>query len=270
MRDTSVEADRVLTAVYRKMSVQDKWRQWLSSCHTARRLHKAGVLLRNPRAGTADIHRDWIIRTLGPAFAQLGGAAVENPVENLDVLQQVVSAFVAIEMPYALGGSLASSLLGKPRFTQDADINVPPFPGKEDALVSRFGTDFYVSSAAVKDAVRNRSSFNIIHMPSGFKVDVFICKDRDFDTSLMSRRQAIALPDRPGEVMSVVSAEDIILLKLEWFRLGAETSERQWADVLGVLEAQAERLDQEYLDQWAAALNVADLLKRARQQTEPS
>jgi len=224
-------------------------------------------LLRNPEASAADIHRAWIARTLGPAFAQLGGAVVENPAENLDVLQQVVSAFGALEIPYALGGSLASSLLGKPRFTLDADINVPPFPGKEEALVSRFGTDYYVSSAAVKEAVRNRSSFNIIHVPSGFKVDVFICKERDFDASLMSRRQLVALPDRPGEVMSVVSAEDIILLKLEWFRLGNETSERQWTDVLGVLEAQAGKLDQEYLERWAAALHITDLLERGREQT---
>jgi hypothetical protein len=63
-----------------------------------------------------------------------------------------------------------------------------------------------------------------------------------------------------------VSPEDIILLKLEWFRIGGEMSERQWNDVLGVFEIQGSRLDQTYLDHWAPVIGVADLLARARQE----
>jgi hypothetical protein len=271
MQDTSSEAERILIDVYRWMSPQDKWRQWISSCHTARQLHAAGVRLLNPRATPAEIHRDWIARTLGRELADLKGeAAMETPAENLDVLQQVVTAFADLGIPYALGGSLASSLLGKPRFTQDGDVSVLPFAGKEEAWISRFGPDFYVSLAAVQEAIRQRSSFNIIHLPTGFKVDVFICKDRPFDASFMARRQAAPLPDRPGQVMTVVSAEDIILLKLEWYRLGGEVSERQWSDVLGVMEIQGARLDQAYLDRWASALNVGDLLERVRSEAKTS
>jgi hypothetical protein len=265
MHDTSAEAEKVLIDIYRKMTVQDKWRQWLSSCHTAKRLHAAGVLLRQPSASKREIHRDWVAVTLGPALAQFArSGAVDAPAENLDVLQQVVSAFTALGIPYALGGSLASSLLGKPRFTQDGDISVPPFPGKEEALAAYFGESYYVSLAAVQEAVRNRSSFNVIHWPTGFKVDVFVCKDRPFDRLFMTRRRPITLPDRPGQTIDIVSAEDIVLLKLEWYRLGGEASERQWSDVLGVLEVQGDHLDNDYLDRWAADLKLTDLLKRAR------
>ena len=186
--------------------------------------------------------------------------------ENLQVVEEVVAALTALNIPYALGGSMASSLLGTPRFTQDADITAEPFPGKEADFVSRFGPDYYVSLPAVKDAVRQRSSFNIIHIDSGFKVDVFIRKDRLFEASVMARRRPEPLAGRPQQSIMLVSPEDIILLKLEWYRMGNETSDRQWSDVLGVLKVRAGLLDEAYLDRWAAVLNVSDLLARARQQ----
>ena len=61
--------------------------------------------------------------------------------DNLRVVQEAVTVFEALAIPYALGGSMASSLLGKPRFTEDADLTADPFPGKEPELVARFGPD---------------------------------------------------------------------------------------------------------------------------------
>ncbi|HZT80221.1 MAG TPA: hypothetical protein VFA26_08365, partial [Gemmataceae bacterium] len=60
---------------------------------------------------------------------------------------------------------------------------------------------------------------------------------------------------------------DLILFKLRWYRLGNEVSEKQWDDVLSVLKVQAGRLDDAYLDRWAAELHVADLLAKARQES---
>jgi hypothetical protein len=192
---------------------------------------------------------------------------MERADESLEVVQEVAAALTALGIPYALGGSMASSLLGRPRFTQDADITVEPFAGREAALVARFDRDYYVTLPAVLDAVRRQSSFNIIHTPSGFKVDVFIRKDRLFEQSVMARRRALSVPGQTGQELFVVGPEDIILLKLEWYRLGGETSERQWKDVLNVLQVQAGHLDEAYLDHWAADLKVDDLLARARQES---
>jgi hypothetical protein len=184
--------------------------------------------------------------------------------ENLRVIQHVIAAFTQLEIPYALGGSWASSFHGRVRMTHDADFTAEPFPGKEAAFCRLFGPDYYISLPAVQDALARRSSFNIIHLPSSFKADVFVRKERPFDCSVMKRSAPHALPDHPDKPIVFVSAEDIVLLKLDWYRLGGETSERQWLDVVEVMKTQGDRLDQAYLDYWGAELKLADLLARAR------
>ncbi len=72
----------------------------------------------------------------------------------------------------------------------------------------------------------------------------------------------------PQVEVSVASAEDTLLAKLEWYRMGGEVSERQWRDVLGALKVQAGALDLEYLHRWASELGVDDLLERALTQSE--
>src|SRR5260370_29560104 len=131
------------------------------------------------------------------------------------------------------------------RFTYDADLSVEPFPGKERAFCAAFGEDYYVSLGSVQDANTRRSSFNVIHTTSGFKVDVFVRKDRPFELSAMARRRAYPVPQAPGQEIVCVTPEDVILFKLEWYRLGGGTSERQWNDILGVLQVQAGKLDDE-------------------------
>ncbi len=71
--------------------------------------------------------------------------------------------------------------------------------------------------------------------------------------------------DTPGRTLRVKSAEDTILRKLQWFRLGGEVSDRQWTDVLGILANQEAALDFDYLRRWARELEVSDLLERARE-----
>jgi hypothetical protein len=268
LSDTSPEAERVLVEAYRKMPFERKWRQMGAIYRTAKVLHAAGVRSRNPSATAEQIREEWAGATLDERLlAVIKGRPMEGNEENLPVVRAVISALVSLGIPYALGGSWASSLLGKMRFTHDADITVEPFPGKEEAFCAAFGEEYYVSVPAVQDANRRRSSFNVIHTPSTFKVDVFVRKERPFEQSVMSRRQLQILADAPQEPVQFVSPEDIILLKLEWYRLGNEISERQWSDILGVMEVQGGRLDQAYLDHWAAQLGVADLLTRARRES---
>ena len=59
------------------------------------------------------------------------------------------------------------------------------------------------------------------------------------------------------------SPEDVILAKLEWYRLGGEVSERQWRDILGVIKTRASALDEVYLRKWAKDLKIGDLLEHA-------
>jgi hypothetical protein len=264
LSDTHPEAEQVLREAYRKMPFATKWRQMEVLYHTARRLHAAGVRYRNPSATPEMIEDEWRIATLGREFAQRR-CGTERNMEYIEIVQKIIAVLSHLDIPYALGGSWASSLLGKMRFTHDADLTVEPFPGKEAAFCAAFGEDYYVSLPMIQDAIRRRSSFNVIHWPSSFKVDLFIRKDRPFEAAVLARRRPHQLPE--GQEVMLVSPEDIILLKLEWYRLGGGASERQWQDILGVLQVQADRLDQTYLDHWAADLGVADLLQRARQES---
>ncbi len=118
-----------------------------------------------------------------------------------------------------------------------------------------------MDALSLLDAIQHRSSFNLIYLETMFKVDVFLPKWRPFDKAQFERRTSEVIATEPGRMAWVASAEDTILTKLEWFRLGDEISERQWRDVLGVLKIQGERLDLVYLRQWASQLNVSDLLE---------
>jgi hypothetical protein len=115
----------------------------------------------------------------------------------------------------------------------------------------------------ISDAIQRNSSFNILHRDTMFKVDVFIPSPSPFQKSQLARAQRQAFELEKEMSAKFASAEDTILSKLEWYRLGGETSERHWRDILGVLRTRAGELDLQYMKDWAKDLNVADLLERA-------
>ena len=130
-------------------------------------------------------------------------------------------------------------------------------------LIAALSAECYVSADAVREAVNTGGSFNIIHIGTAVKVDVFISADA-FDQERLKRRQQVLIPAGTDVVaLFVDTPEDTVLRKLEWFRRGGEASERQWRDVIAVLRAQAGRLDDRHLREWSDRLGVADLLDRA-------
>lgn len=131
-------------------------------------------------------------------------------------------------------------------------------------LVADLADAFYVDADAVRDAVARRTSLNLVHLASATKVDVFLLTDEPFEVERMRTRQRVHVGDEPGLETYVDAPEHTVLRKLEWYDRGGQVSERQWRDVLGVLQVQGERLDQDRLRLWAAALGVSDLLERAR------
>src|SRR5262249_59018270 len=101
-----------------------------------------------------------------------------------------------------------------PRHTQDADVMAEPFPGRESAFLARLGGNYYVPAQALRDANRDRSSFNVIHTPTAFKVDVFIQKDRSFDRSALQRRGWREVRPGPDGALRGVEPEDSILFAI--------------------------------------------------------
>ncbi|HVR98034.1 MAG TPA: hypothetical protein VMW27_15560 [Thermoanaerobaculia bacterium] len=221
--------------------LQEAWRTGLA-------LTRAGQRLRHPEADLDRLR----VEEMDPGS--------DRTMEPLAVTTLVTDALESLGVPYAVGGSMASSLHGEPRFTRDADLLADLRPEQAAPLVDRLKDVFYVDLEAVLGAIRRKRSFNLIHLATAFKVDVFVSPGRPFERSRLARREEAR---GPGYRLYVSTAEDVVLAKLEWYREGGGTSDRQWRDILAVLAIQGERLDAGYLRSWASSLGVEDLLERA-------
>ena len=186
---------------------------------------------------------------------------MNNP-QDIAVLEKLTDVLDKLNIAYVIGGSFASSAYGAVRFTQDADITVEPFGQVCDKFFEAIKNDFYISKEAMYQALQSRTSFNIIHLTTAFKIDIFIQKENEFQIQMLSHSRKLPLGESAKKV-SFVSPEDIILLKLDWFRQSGCDSQRQWSDVQGVLAAQKENLDFEYLKNWAKKLGLKELLQKA-------
>lgn len=177
-------------------------------------------------------------------------------------LEPVVAAFESLGVAYRVGGSVASSALGVPRSTLDVDVVCELARGQVAAFVAQLAGAFYIDADMINDAIARRASFNVVHLSTMTKVDVFVRKNGAFDRECFGRSTRLPLEEGTRE-FDLTTAEDIVLRKLEWYALGGGISERQWLDVLGVLRVQKDALDHAYLRKWAKEINVLTLLERA-------
>lgn len=153
---------------------------------------------------------------------------------------------------------------GIPRQTNDLDLVADLGLAEVDVMVHRLQDRFYIDSEMIRRAIHRRGSFNLVHLGTGFKIDIFLLGSRPFDRAEFSRHGLHRIESFPRDLM-VKSAEDTILRKLEWYRIGGEVSDRQWNDILGILRTQKTDLDLTYLRRWAVELDVEDLLETSLQ-----
>jgi hypothetical protein len=179
----------------------------------------------------------------------------------LALVIRVAAILEDLEIPYALGGSLAASFFGEPRATADIDVAIRVDGALGEALIGRAQAKFYVPLDSARAAITSRDSFNLIADDLAMKVDLFVLGDGLLDRRQIERRVWISLPGTTG--LWVTSAEDLVLRKLDWYRTGGSVSDRQWRDVLGILFVRGPALDLAYLDETARQLELSDLLELA-------
>ena len=190
--------------------------------------------------------------------------------EPIEVTFKVTGVLEKLGIPYLIGGSLASTLYGMVRTTQDSDIVTEMHSEHIRPFIAALQDDFFIDEDMIVDAIQHNSSFNIIHRETMFKVDVFVPRPSPFQRSQLARAQRQMFELTPEASANFATAEDTVLSKLEWYRMGGEVSERQWRDILGVLKTREGELDLDYLRKWANELNIHDLLERALDETRSS
>ncbi len=181
--------------------------------------------------------------------------------EALSVTAHVGKVLDELGVPWLVGGSLSSSLQGVPRATQDVDLVAALQAGHVQSFSAALEENFYVSEDAIHNAIRRCSSFNLIHLDTMTKVDIFVPSVAPLAAAQLRRRWFITLED--GSRLPVASAEDIILQKLDWYRKGDQSSERQLRDVVGVLQVREKALDTGYLEMMAEQSGLSELLRKA-------
>ena len=182
--------------------------------------------------------------------------------DALDVALRVAEALDAVGAEYFVGGSVASSLQGEPRATNDIDIVVAMMAYRVPAFALALGPDFEVDQDMLRAALHRSSCANIFFLPTVTKVDIFGLGQTPYDEVEFNRRRRVRVRST-GEELFVKAPDDTVLRKLLWYREGGEVSSKQWRDIVEVLRVSAAEIDRAYLMAWAGRLGISALLVRA-------
>jgi len=178
-------------------------------------------------------------------------------------VQPVIQAFEKLSIPYYIGGSIASSVYGMARATLDIDIIADLKVNHIAHLNQILENQFYIDEDMIADAIRTNSSFNLIHLETMIKIDVFMHKDEPYPVEALQRIRKDTLEELANVEIYFSSPEDIIIAKLQWYKIGGFVSERQWLDVIGVIKVQGDLLDKKYLKRWSQKLELSSLMQKA-------
>jgi hypothetical protein len=179
--------------------------------------------------------------------------------EQIDILKSVIERLERADIAYMLSGSMAMNYYAQPRMTRDIDIVVELMFDDAERLIALFMPDFYLDEEIIHNAIFSQGLFNIIHNESLVKVDFIVRKNTPYRQEEFLRRQRAKID---GFAAWLVSAEDLLLSKLLWAK--DSHSEMQLNDIRNII-ASVTNLDWTYINHWAIALSVTELLSEVRQ-----
>ncbi len=183
----------------------------------------------------------------------------ENPI--VEVIAAVVEALGHAGVDYAITGSVASGLHGEPITTQDVDLIVRMTAEQARQVAGALPRRFYCNEESLVEAAQSCGFVNVIDMDTTLKVDLSVVSPTPFHTNVFQRRQHMEF-ESGGPGFDVVSAEDIILMKLVWRKESCST--KQWENALGVARVKGARMDWKYLFEQAKSLGIEEDLIRLR------
>ena len=170
-----------------------------------------------------------------------------------ELMQKAADFFERLRVPYRIVGSMASMAYGEARFTNDIDILADLRVDQVEAVAQEFPSpDYYVAPTAAREAIRDRRQFNIIHIPSGLKLDIVQRKDSEFGTLDITHGQRLKSEGLYDAWFG--SPENVILMKLRYFHDGG--GEKHLRDIASILLIQTNAIDRDYIAKWADQLGV--------------
>lgn len=268
--DTSIDADILLFEKLRQFSPVQKTQRVKTFNQSVRKMALFSLKRTFPHASPPELTQAYVTQKLLSFNLPKLTDTVKDKAMILDPIslaQNIAEILNPLDIPYMIGGSVASSLWGEERSTQDLDLVIDLQSVQVAPLVAAMSAEFYINEATVIEAMNNESSFNAIHLVSAEKVDFFVLPNDDFSRSKLSRRQPYRVSEDPKIELYLYSPEDIVLQKLRWYKLTGMQSQKQWRDVLGVLKLQGSSLDLVYLQQWAEFLQLTSLLTQTLQES---
>ena len=178
-----------------------------------------------------------------------------------EFLCRICAALELHKIPYMVTGSVASSIHGIPRSTNDLDVVIAPTRDQLFGLVQMFTRlRYHVRWEDAESALRRHAQFNVVDLPNSWKVDLIVKKPRHFSEAEFNRREPIEI----GELSFVIAkAEDVLIAKLEWMKISP--SETQMQDAAGIVMVQGENLDWTYIQKWVEDLQLAEQWQTVRE-----
>ncbi len=275
--DTTPEAERVQIELIRQAPITKRVALMAELSQFLIEAHKQGIRQTHPNANEKEVDLIFVANNYGQELAdKLRVYSLATRKTNttshtnhlFDALTPIVTALELLGVTYYLSGAFASAFYGilstaidaAPAKTLQFVANLQP--EHVQPFSALLASSYYINTNAVRDAIQQKSLFNLIHLETILPINISIPKARLFDQEELHRVRLKSLM-KDARPFYVASPEGTILNKLEWYKMGGGVSDRQWNDILGVLKIQGTNLDMPYLHRWATALEVADLLQTA-------
>lgn len=275
MRDTHPAIEKMHLNMLRQAKPSKRFELACSLSKSTMELSRQAIYKANPNLSLSQLkfkilnlyYKDEALAILNDGRLDCG-LLEEKKLNSSDLtlaIKPLLESLAQFSIDYYIGGSVASSAYGLARSTIDVDLVVGLKIQHIKKLVEALKDNYYLDEELLQEAISNKGSFNIIHVETLIKLDIFVLQNNSHDQTAFKRAKENDFL-QVKEPVKLCSPEDIILYKLHWYRLGGEVSEKQWHDVLGVLKVQEKSLDLDYLLTWASDLKVDDLLKQVLQE----